>query len=141
LTPTIRFHESFGNLVKKCHPRNVGGDTRRPGSQGRLNRGVLRETTPPRPYKSQAAAVKKFLRLSSFSRFVHLSLRGTWSSARKLASSRSSSCFSKVFLYLSFVNLLFVKLRCSDVAISRVLFSNVTLNCLYVRSCWLGGSR
>jgi hypothetical protein len=36
---------------KKRHPRNVGGDTRRPINQGRLNRGVFRGTTPPRPYK------------------------------------------------------------------------------------------
>jgi hypothetical protein len=36
---------------KKRHPRNVGGDTRRPGSRGRLNRGVFRGTTPPRSYK------------------------------------------------------------------------------------------
>jgi hypothetical protein len=42
---------TFRKFSKKRHPRNVGGDTRRPGSQRRLNRGALRGTTPPRPYK------------------------------------------------------------------------------------------
>jgi hypothetical protein len=36
---------------KKRHPRNVGGDTRRPGALERLDRGRFRGTTPPRPYK------------------------------------------------------------------------------------------
>jgi hypothetical protein len=51
LTPAIRFHKYFGNLVKKRHPRNVGGDTRRPETLKRLNRGRFRGTTPPRLYK------------------------------------------------------------------------------------------
>jgi hypothetical protein len=51
LTPTIRFHEYFGNLVKKRHPRNVGGDTCRPETLEQLGRGRFRGTTPPRPYK------------------------------------------------------------------------------------------
>jgi hypothetical protein len=38
-------------FTKKCHPRNVGRDTRRPGTLERLDRGRFRETTPPRPYK------------------------------------------------------------------------------------------
>jgi hypothetical protein len=42
---------TFRKFSKKRHPRNVGGDTRRPGSKRRLNRGALRETAPPRPYK------------------------------------------------------------------------------------------
>jgi hypothetical protein len=42
---------TFRKFSKKRHPRNVGGDTRRPESQRRLNRGILRGTTPPRPYK------------------------------------------------------------------------------------------
>jgi hypothetical protein len=36
---------------KKRHPRNVGGDTRRPGALERLNRGRFRGTTPLHPYK------------------------------------------------------------------------------------------
>jgi hypothetical protein len=42
---------TFRKFSKKRHPRNVGGDTRHPGSKRRLNRGALRETAPPRPYK------------------------------------------------------------------------------------------
>jgi hypothetical protein len=42
---------TFRKFSKKRHPRNVGGDTRHSRSQRRLNRGALRETAPPRPYK------------------------------------------------------------------------------------------
>jgi hypothetical protein len=42
---------TFRKFSKKRHPRNVGGDTRHPGSKWRLNRGTLRETAPPWPYK------------------------------------------------------------------------------------------
>jgi hypothetical protein len=48
LTPTIRFHEHFRISLKKCHPRNVGGDTRHPGTSQRSNRGMFAEL-PPSP--------------------------------------------------------------------------------------------
>jgi hypothetical protein len=41
----------FRKSSKKRHPRNVGGDTRRPEALERLDRGRFRGTTPPRPYK------------------------------------------------------------------------------------------
>jgi hypothetical protein len=46
--PIPRIRRKFS---KKCHPRNVGGDTRRPGTLGRLDRGRFRGITPLRPYK------------------------------------------------------------------------------------------
>jgi hypothetical protein len=42
---------TFWKFSKKCHPRNVGGDTRHPETSQRSNRGRFRGTTLLRPYK------------------------------------------------------------------------------------------
>jgi hypothetical protein len=42
--------QNFRILVKKCHPRNVGVDTRPPGTSQRSNRGGFLKL-PPHPYK------------------------------------------------------------------------------------------
>jgi hypothetical protein len=81
LTPTIRFHEYFGNFVKKRHPRNVGGDTRRPETLQRSDRGRFRGTTAPVPINRRLPLLKFFYGLLLLLRFVTLSVRGTSSFA------------------------------------------------------------
>jgi hypothetical protein len=76
LTLTIRFHDYFGNLVKKRHPRNVVGDTRRPGTLQRSDRGRFRGTTPHVPINRRLPLLKLFTALLLLSRFVTLSARG-----------------------------------------------------------------
>jgi hypothetical protein len=51
---------------KKRHPRNVGGDTRRPETLERLDRGGFRGTTPPGPINRRPSLLKNFTTLLVF---------------------------------------------------------------------------
>jgi hypothetical protein len=127
---------TFRKFSKKRHPRNVGGDTRRPGSQRRLNRGALRETTPPGPINSGLALLKIFLLLSSLSRFsLFSSFAEPAFSARNLRTPGLVRAFLRYFFIFALLFRWFVKLWCSNVTIFRVLFSNIILICLNVRMC------
>jgi hypothetical protein len=113
LTPTIRFHEHFRNLVKNCHPRNVRGDTRRPETLERSDRGRFRGTTPPPlvPINRRLPLLKFFTALLLLSRFVTLSLHGISSCASEFATFELSSDSSKVLFFSLFNSYLFFLLH------------------------------
>jgi hypothetical protein len=69
---------TFWKFGKKCHPRNVGGDTRRPETLQRSDRGQFRGTTPPPPVpiNRRLPQFNFFTALLLLSRFVTLSVRG-----------------------------------------------------------------
>jgi hypothetical protein len=86
----------FRKFSKKRHPRNVRGDTRRPETLERLDRGRFRGTTPPHPYKKEAPAVKKFYGLPDFYDSWNFLARRISCSTEKFAILRFSSHLSKV---------------------------------------------
>jgi hypothetical protein len=61
-----RIPRIFRKFSKKRHPRNVGGNTRRPETLKRLNRGRFRGTTPPRLYNRRLPLLKNFTALLLF---------------------------------------------------------------------------
>jgi hypothetical protein len=91
----------FRKFSKKRHPRNVGGDTRRPGTLERLDRGRFAELPLPAPINRRLPLLKNFTAFLHFYDSWIFLARGISSSTEKFANFRFSSHFSKVLSYFS----------------------------------------
>jgi hypothetical protein len=103
LTPTIRFHEHFGNLVKNVTLGTSEGTRVTQKPYNGLIEADFAELPPLVPINRRLPLLNFFTALLLLSRFVTLSLRGISSCASEFTTFPLSSDSSKV-LFLSLFN-------------------------------------